>query len=384
MTKDIVCFAGCDWWYHNRGLFCPQIMMRLAEHHKVLFINSLGMRVPSLKKDKHAFKKIIRKLKSFARYYQQVTQNFGVMTPLSVPSSNPVLAAINHKILRWQVAEKIRHLGFKDPVYYIGCPPAIEIVKELRPSYTIYERTDIFSEMPGVNKEYIGAVDLELSRDANMVLYVNRQMYEEGCRYNPGSVYIGHGVDYELFVRAQADPYVPEDMKAIRRPIVGFFGDISTKTSDFDLIEYIVKESPGISFVMVGPISADIHRFVPYKNIHFLGPKKYDQIPHYGKMFDVAIMPWNQNRWIEYCNPVKTKEYLAIGKPIVSMYYPEVKPYEDLIYVAHSPEAFLSAICQAIRENNEVLHARRREAVQEETWDRKSQIIEEHLRRTIF
>jgi len=125
---------------------------------------------------------------------------------------------------------------------------------------------------------------------------------------------------------------------------------------------------------MVGPISADIRRFAPYKNIYFLGPKPYEQIPHYGKVFDVSMMPWNLNRWIQYCNPVKAKEYLAIGNPIVTMYYPEVEPYNDLMYIAHTYQDFMTQIRLALAEDSQ-LREKRRRAVVEETWDSKAQQI---------
>ena len=240
---SIVCFAGCDWWYHNRGLFCPQIMTRLAKYYNVLFVNSLGMRVPSLKKDKHAFRKIFRKLKSITKYYRQINPNFNIISPLSIPSSNLILTSLNHKFLLWQIKWMMKKLGIRNPIYYIGCPPAIDIVKELHPSYIIYERTDLFSEMPGINKEYITSLDQELARNSNLVLYVNQAMYEEGIKYNSGSMCIGHGVDYDIFANAYHNPFIPADIKNIKKPIVGFFGDISTKTSDFDLIEFTIKNA---------------------------------------------------------------------------------------------------------------------------------------------
>jgi glycosyltransferase involved in cell wall biosynthesis len=112
-----------------------------------------------------------------------------------------------------------------------------------------------------------------------------------------------------------------------------------------------------------------------YKNIYFLGQKKYEEIPHYGKVFDVAIMPWNKNKWIEFCNPVKIKEYLALGKPVVSTYYPEIEPYSDIVYVARSYEQFISYISVAIEENNVGLKLARRKRVKFETWDSKVEQI---------
>ena len=50
----IICLGGEDWWYHNRGHFDFQIMRRLARKWPVLFVNSLGVRMPDLS-DKKLF-----------------------------------------------------------------------------------------------------------------------------------------------------------------------------------------------------------------------------------------------------------------------------------------------------------------------------------------
>ena len=92
---SIVCFAGCDWWYHNRGLFCPQVMTRLSKDNNVLFVNSLGMRVPSLTKDRSAAKKIVRKLRSISRFIKKADNGMYVMSPISVPFVNKLARKLN-------------------------------------------------------------------------------------------------------------------------------------------------------------------------------------------------------------------------------------------------------------------------------------------------
>jgi glycosyltransferase involved in cell wall biosynthesis len=109
--------------------------------------------------------------------------------------------------------------------------------------------------------------------------------------------------------------------------------------------------------------------------VHFLGQKPYEQVPFYGKEFDVAIMPWNRSRWIEFCNPIKIKEYLALGKPLVSTYYPEIEPYSDLVYVAKDYNAFVSCIRNATQERDPAKQEERRKRVQNETWDSKVEQI---------
>ena len=378
----IVCFGGCDWWYHNRGLFCPQIMTRLAKRYRVLFVNSLGMRIPSFKRGQKTFPKIFRKLRSILLFLRKAENKMYVLSPVSLPVSSRLGRKFNAYFVFLQVKLVSVLLGFKKPVVYIGCPPALEVAKKLgQRHFMIYERTDLFEEMPGADRTYITSLDDELIKSAGLVLYVNKALWEHGIRKNRNSLLIGHGVDYERFAEAEKSKYVPDEIREIPRPIAGYFGDITEDVCDFDLLEYAAKKLTDISFVLVGPISSGVTKLKKYNNIYFLGQKPYEEIPHYGKMFDVAIMPWKNNRWVEFCNPVKTKEYLALGKPVVSMYYPEIDPYSDIVYVARDCDSFVSCILEAVKENDPAKTEERRERVRNETWDNKVAQIEAAMER---
>jgi hypothetical protein len=375
--NSIICFAGCDWWYHNRGLFCPQVMKRLAKDYKVLFVNSLGMRVPSLKGDKYAAKKIFRKLHSLVHFLRKADNGMYVFSPLSLPFlGSPFGRKFNTFFLLFQVKLVMALMRFKKPIFYVGCVPAFEIVKKLNRRYLIYERTDLFEEMPGTDKNYIASLDRELAESADLVLYVNKAMWKQGVAKNENSILLGHGVDFEVFSQAEKSNHVPDDIALVHKPIVGFFGEITADVCDFALLEYMAKELPNISLVLIGTTSSDVSGLRVYNNVYFLGHKPYEQIPDYGKVFDVAIMPWKRNKWIEFCNPVKIKEYLALGRPVVSIYYPEIEPYSDIVYVAKSYEQFVSYVRKAIAENDVGLKIARRKRVENETWDSKvKQII---------
>jgi glycosyltransferase involved in cell wall biosynthesis len=376
IRQSLVCFAGCDWWYHNRGLFCPQVMRRLSKDYNVLFVNSLGIRVPSLKKDKNAVKKIFRKICSIVRFLRKADNGMYVFSPLLLPFwGSPLFRKFNAFFLLFQVKLVMALLGLKKPIFYVGCVPAFEIVKKLSRQYLIYERTDLFEEMPGANRKYIASLDMELAESADLVLYVNRAMWQQGISVNRNSLLIGHGVDFKLFSEAGDSSHIPEDIASIHKPIVGFFGDITDEACDFKLLEYISQKLPEMAIVLIGSISSDVSNLQKYRNIFFLGQKPYEQIPHYGKAFSVAIMPWNRNKWIEFCNPVKIKEYLALGKPVVSTYYPEIEPYSDIVYVAKDYEQFVSYIQKAVVENDIGLQIARRKRVENETWDSKVEQI---------
>ncbi len=58
----IICFGGEDWWYHNRGHYDMRMMRELSAHMPVLYINSLGMRVPRITEGSMFLRRIVRKL----------------------------------------------------------------------------------------------------------------------------------------------------------------------------------------------------------------------------------------------------------------------------------------------------------------------------------
>lgn len=375
-VSSIVCFAGCDWWYHNRGLFCPQVMTRLAKDYKVLFVNSIGMRIPSLKKDRNAVKKIIRKLRSISHFVRKVNNGMYVLSPLPLPFfGNYVGRKLNAFCVFFQVKLAMTLLRFRRPIFYIGCPPALEVVKKLGQKYLIYERTDFFEEMPEANKSYIASLDNEMAESADLVLYVNKALWEQGVKKNKNSLLVGHGVDFPFFANAEESDYVPEDIVKIPKPIVGYFGDICNKTFDFDLLQHLATSLPFISFVLIGPLSSDISCLKKFKNIHILGQKRYEDIPHYGKVFDASILPWKRNRWVIYSYPIKIKEYLALGNPFVSVDIPAVEPFKDTTYVARDYDDFVFQVRRAVEDKDTQARRKRREAVRSETWDKKVEQI---------
>jgi len=80
-------------------------------------------------------------------------------------------------------------------------------------------------------------------------------------------------------------------------------------------------------------------------------------------------MPWQQNRWIEGCNPIKLKEYLALGFPVVSMDFPMLAPYRGLVRAARSRDAFLAELDAAMADRDPAAAAARRASVRESSWD---------------
>jgi UDP-galactopyranose mutase len=136
----------------------------------------------------------------------------------------------------------------------------------------------------------------------------------------------------------------PADQEELSRPRLGFFGVIDERF-DVDLLDRIAGMRPDWSFVMVGPVVKIDPADLPKRpNIHYLGGKKYEQLPAYLSGWDVALMPFAMNESTQFISPTKTPEYLAGGKPVVSTPIKDVvRHYGQLegVGIASTPEEFV-------------------------------------------
>jgi dTDP-4-amino-4,6-dideoxygalactose transaminase/glycosyltransferase involved in cell wall biosynthesis len=374
---DIVCFGGEDWWYHNRGHIDFQLMRRFAATGTVLFINSIIMQKPKAGKKGQLFTKVVRKVKSIFRGLKHIENGFWVFSPVSLPVNHiRWLRPLNEALLALQISSAARRLKLHTPLVWVAIPVACNIARKLRKSKLVYQRTDRFEDTPLVNSQITSQDDKTLKRDADLTIYVSTGLYEQERAQCKRAFFLDHGVDYDLFSSADKGGKTLPDIAAIPGPIAGYIGTVEDIKMDVGYIEAVVDLLPEVSFVFVGKVDAGFLRLKEKKNVWLLGQKPYEQIPQYGKHFDVAIIPWRQSDWASAANPIKLKEYLALGKPIISTpVFGEIEEYRDLIYVARTPEEFVMSIKEAMRHDSPEMAAKRRDKVKESSWDSKAQLV---------
>lgn len=378
---DILCFGGEDWWHKNRGHIDMQLMKRFARQGKILYINSIVMQKPKLVQSRQFMQKLIHKTKSIVKGLRKSDAGFWVYSPFSLPVQHISWARpLNEIFLRLQICRAIRKIGMRQPDIWVACPVACNIALKMRKNKVIYQRTDRYEEYPNIDVKTIKMCDMKLKTEADLTLFVNRNLYNEEAGQCNKAIYLDHGVDFKMFASAERNPYRPSDIADIPKPIVGYFGELDDHKLDISFIEAVVDLVPKFSFVFVGHVSLKLSPLAQKKNVWMLGQKDYKQIPSYGKCFDVTIIPWRQSRWTEAANPIKLKEYLALGKPLVSTtVFTELQEYHDVVYEANTPQEFADSIKKALRENNAQKIKARRKMVEKCSWDSKAQLVLDEL-----
>jgi glycosyltransferase involved in cell wall biosynthesis len=383
-NEDIsfICFGGEDWWYHNQAHIDMQLMRRFSRLGTTLYVNSIVMRKLNIGDRKGFTEKLIRKTKSILKGLKQSGVGFWVYSPYTLPVQHISWARpFNEAVLRYQIRRITRKLRMMTPVMWVACPPACDAAIAMKRGKLVYQRTDRYEDDPHVDRETVLNYDRKLKACADITVYVNQSLYEEEADQCKNAFFLDHGVDYEMFTSAENNPDVPAEIANIRKPVVGYFGVMADHKFDVEFISRVADLLPEFSFVFIGRVSQESRGMFAGDNIHILPKQPYERIPHFGKCFDVAVLPWRINKWTEAANPIKLKEYLALGKPIVSTpAFSELQSYLDIVYEAATPEDFARCIKKAHSENNVELVRKRRERVAQSSWDSKAEL----MLRTLF
>jgi len=366
----VICFGGEDWWYHNRGHFDMQMMRELSRSVPVLYINSIGMRVPRLGEGAMFFKRVRRKLKSLSRGLVRVRDNFAVYSPVAAPGR--IGTRVSAALLPAQIRRAARRMGIERPLVWVACPPGAPHVGRLGAVGVVYQRTDRYEAFAGVDPDQIRAFDHTLKDRAEFTVYCSRSLMNDERNESESVLFVDHGVDYDMFARAGQSNDQPEDVRNLPRPRIGFIGGIDSHTFDPPLFVEVARRLPHCTFVMIGACSLP-DGWCPLPNVHLLGQRPYEHVASYMAACNALIMPWNSSPWIKACNPVKLKEYLAVGRPVISTAFDELDHYKGFVRVARSAEDFAREIESALASPGCADDRRRR--VARETWRVKGEQV---------
>jgi len=248
----------------------------------------------------------------------------------------------------------------------------VDVVRTWPRRSLLTNRSDLHSAFEETNQTLIRGLENELVASSDVALYTSRSLMKtEGALAGDRAVFFDHGVDYARFAAATGTPH--GDLADIPRPIVGFFGGIDDYIVDLDLLKRVAHDLPDCSLVLIGDATCPIDDLVNLPNVHWFGFRPYEEIPSYGAGFDVALMPWLRNEWIEQCNPIKLKEYLALGLPVVSTEFPEVHYYADEIAIARDHDHFVKLVREALGGKAVGTTRSRQARVEGATWDRQAE-----------
>ncbi len=366
-TPPPVVYFGNDWFADNRTS-SHHVARQLAARTKVLYVECPGLRAPEV--SSRDAMRVVRKVARAFRPAVAVAEGLTVKTLVQWPAhrSNAV-ARINRVWSRATAKWAMRALGSDAPVAWCTVPHVAGFIEDIGARAIVYHCIDDYGSLPGVDAEAVRAMDDRLTRRADLVIAASGPVYETRRALNPNTVLVPHGVDFEHFARARRGLLpAPSELADVTGPIVGFTGLIE-RWIDVDLVGWLATQIPQATFVMIGRVAIPHEQLPSAPNLRWLGARPYERLPEYGARFDAAIIPYRLNAQVHAANPLKLREYLSMGLPIVSVSTPEIDKFEHVVAIARTREAFRDALATALATPSSEASVERRQAVAREgTW----------------
>ncbi|MFN2546964.1 MAG: glycosyltransferase family 1 protein [Myxococcales bacterium] len=257
--------------------------------------------------------------------------------------------------LRALVDELIADEQIRRYVSWYYTPMALPFSRHLSPLALAYDCMDELSLFRGAPPALV-ELENELLKQADVVFTGGQSLYE-AKRGRHGNVHaFPSSVDVQHFQKARASQPDPIDQAAIGHPRLGFFGVLDERL-DLALLRGLAEARPQWQLILVGPVVKIDPALLPRApNIHYLGMKKYQELPSYLAGWDVALLLFARNEATRFISPTKTPEYLAAGKPVVSTSIRDVvSPYgaRGFVEIADTPGEFVSAVEACLRPDAE-------------------------------
>lgn len=419
--RRIVAFAK-DW--DDVPTSITHVLREMGKTIPVLWINSIGTRKPDLR---HArdLQRIIRRIGAFFQRAQIKENRVRVLSPFLVPKAQTSFSRwLNRILFDLQISRELRDMGNSPVEYWCSVPNAVDLLprrmhrlgwsvsrndaekdfcfvgqstggalttagRQLAANHdepiVVYYCVDDWSKFEGLDGKWLEQKERQMLKRADIVFTPAQYLVQKCCRtieaqvpdpdhfiLNAGAScqckvhHIPHGVEYEKFATAlDSATVVPSDISGMAKPIIGFYGNIY-EWIDFALLAELARRRSDWSFVIIGQVYCDVSRFDSIPNVHFIGRREHDQLPGYCKGFNAAIIPYDLNdARMQSVSPVKARELLAAGVPIVAALIPELSACGEDVVMCEGVEAWLTAIEKQSRRTDRAAISKRMET---EDW----------------
>lgn len=323
-TTDLVCFSHLRWDFVYQR---PQhLLSRCAKDRRVFFIEEPIFGNGSMRLET-----------------REAESGVHVVVP-HLPDGLRSEIAIN-AVMREMTRQLFTDHDIDKYIFWYYTPMALSFTDHFNPVASVYDCMDELSAFKGAHSA-LPMLEKQLFRHVDLVFTGGQSLYEAKCGQHPSVHAFPSSIDVKHFGKARNLTEDPKDQAHIPHPRLGFFGVIDERF-DSQLLDQIASRRPDWQFIMIGPIvKIDPASLPQHPNIHYLGGKKYQELPEYLAGWDIALLLFARNDSTRFISPTKTPEYLAAGKPVISTSIRDVvRPYGDLklVEIADTPDEFINA-----------------------------------------
>lgn len=389
--SDIIIFSTADWstpYWTNKQHMAKWLA---ALGHRVLYIESFGLRKPKIQSATD-WKRIIYRVISSLSTARIIESNIWVISPLVFPFNhgNKFVKIFNKYVLIKAIEKFNKEHNFSNYLVWTYHPYMLDVYKSnLKANMLIYHCVDDLSSVPGIDKELYISEEIKLLEKADIVFTTNKILENKCKNNNKETFFLPNVVDYEHFSNISENNFVPKDIINIPKPRVVYMGTLSEFKIDFKMLDEVIEAMPEYSFIFIGEEiegqrNLILNKISEYKNSYFIGYKPYKLLPKYLSNMQLGIYPVKKNSYTDSMAPMKLLEYIAAGLPTVVSEIDYLNSFgsNGNIFKANTKEEFISAIKKAAQAGT-ICYLERLEIIKDNTWESRINIMMEILRENV-
>jgi len=353
---DIVLFSTADFSFIRTRK--QQVAINLSKKgHRVLFIEPpRSGKWKNLPLTRHNLLK-------------KISDNLFVYSPPVFPlmGKYSLINSLNYDFILFNILKIVNKLDFRDITYWLYTLRGFKWIGKLSEKRVVFDSIENWqysNEEDSLKKKLPSFI-----KKSDIVFAPSTEIVDYCKKYNHKSFLIPHGVDPSYFKEYKE----PDELKKIKRPIIGISASITAQKFDINLVKEIAKKRPDWSIVIIGPILSgeNLDCFKDILNIHYLGEKDFDILPAYVKQFDIGFIPFIVNKFTRCTRPLKMFDYIASGIPVVSTRLLEYEDYKDFVKTADKTDDFIRIIEKEITEDSPEKIRKRIETAKGFLWSKR-------------
>ena len=371
-TDSLLVFAD-DWGRHPSS--AQHLVRHLLDRHPVYWVNTIGTRTPGF--DWASVKRGFEKVRHWFRRSSLASAgdtNLHVLNPRMWPWFNSSSSRwLNRKLLMRQLAPLLGALP-ELPVAVTTIPLVSELIGLLPVRRWVYYCVDDFGQWPGLDQTTLQRMEKKLVDEADTIIAVSETLQDRLARMGRSSHLLTHGVELDFWAKLPEGAGLAA-LEGVERPLVVFWG-VLDRRMDTTFLERLSAAMARGTIVLAGPAADPDPALGRLPRVRQLGSLPFAQLPTLARGAAVLVMPYADLPVTRAIQPLKLKEYLATGKPVVVRDLPATRAWADCLDLADTPEAFVRAVQQrlatGLTANQEAARAR----LAGEGWTEKARSFE--------
>jgi glycosyltransferase involved in cell wall biosynthesis len=259
------------------------------------------------------------------------------------------------------------------PVIITTLPLVADLVGQVRATRWVYYCVDDFSVWPGLDGKTLQRMEVELVAKVNVAVAVSETLQSHLAKLGKPSHLLTHGVDLD-FWRSAVPSDTPPSLRGLESspgPLVVFWGVIDRRM-DVSFVRRLAESLTEGTVLLVGPQDNPDPELLQLPRVRTYPAVPYADLPALAARTAVFVAPYADLPVTRAMQPLKLKEYIATGKPVVVRALPATTPWADCADVVGTADEFASAVLARLRSGvpDEQRHVRKR--LEDENWAAKA------------